>query len=186
MDERGGSAFGWRRRPRCCGRVSYRLRSPPLLCSSILERIGYQEKTRSWRDRFGPVRSVRRSGRCVVRELLDGGGNPAPGRRAVVITVGRELVSARRALLERLLTVALQHQIGGAPDIDLGYHAGKLQARGRETTNINSCMALNPACQGGGYMVAILTSEDVVRRIAAERAYVDERGGVGIRMPAAV
>ena len=35
-------------------------------------------------------------------------------------------------------------------------------------------------------MVSILTAEDVVRRIAAECAYVDERGGVGIRLkPAA-
>src|SRR5215475_8631306 len=35
-------------------------------------------------------------------------------------------------------------------------------------------------------MAAILTAKDVVRRIAAECAYVDERGGVGIRLePAA-
>ena len=35
-------------------------------------------------------------------------------------------------------------------------------------------------------MAAILTAEDVVRRIAAECAYVDERGGVSIRLePAA-
>jgi hypothetical protein len=35
-------------------------------------------------------------------------------------------------------------------------------------------------------MVSILTAEDVVRRIAAECAYVDERGGVGTRLePAA-
>ena len=35
-------------------------------------------------------------------------------------------------------------------------------------------------------MAAILTAEDVVRRIAAECAYLDERGGVGIRLePAA-
>ena len=35
-------------------------------------------------------------------------------------------------------------------------------------------------------MAAILTAEDVVRRIAAECTYVDERGGVGIRLePAA-
>jgi hypothetical protein len=35
-------------------------------------------------------------------------------------------------------------------------------------------------------MALILTAEDVVRRIAAECAYVDERGGVGIRLePAA-
>jgi hypothetical protein len=35
-------------------------------------------------------------------------------------------------------------------------------------------------------MAAILTAEDVVRRIATECAYVDELGGVGIRLePAA-
>jgi hypothetical protein len=35
-------------------------------------------------------------------------------------------------------------------------------------------------------MAPILTPEDVVRRIAAECAYVDDRGGVGIRLkPAA-
>jgi hypothetical protein len=35
-------------------------------------------------------------------------------------------------------------------------------------------------------MAPILTAEDAVRRIAAECAYVDERGGVGIRLePAA-
>ena len=27
--------------------------------------------------------------------------------------------------LERLLAVALEHQVGGAPDVDLGYHAAK-------------------------------------------------------------
>jgi hypothetical protein len=34
-------------------------------------------------------------------------------------------------------------------------------------------------------MARVLTSEDVVRRIAAECAFVDERGGVGIRLEAA-
>jgi hypothetical protein len=35
-------------------------------------------------------------------------------------------------------------------------------------------------------MAPILTPEDVVRRIVAECAYVDERGGIGIRLePAA-
>jgi hypothetical protein len=35
-------------------------------------------------------------------------------------------------------------------------------------------------------MAAKFTAEDVVRRIAAECAYIDERGGVGIRLePAA-
>ena len=31
-------------------------------------------------------------------------------------------------------------------------------------------------------MAPILTAEDVVRRIAAECTYVDDRGGVGIRL----
>jgi hypothetical protein len=68
-------------------------------------------------------KSVHRPERCVVRELPDNTGNPAPRRRAIVITVGRELVGARDALLEGLLAVALEHQGGSAPDIDLGYHA---------------------------------------------------------------
>jgi hypothetical protein len=34
-------------------------------------------------------------------------------------------------------------------------------------------------------MAAILTAEDVVRRIAAECPYVNERSGVGIRLEAA-
>jgi len=46
--------------------------------------------------------------------------------RAVVIAVGRELVGARGALLERLLAVALEDQVGGAPDIDLGITSPKL------------------------------------------------------------
>jgi hypothetical protein len=42
------------------------------------------------------------------------------------------------------------------------------------------------ASQGGGGMAPILTPEDVVRRIAAECTFIDERGAVGIRLePAA-
>jgi hypothetical protein len=40
-----------------------------------------------------------------------------------VIAGSRELVNAQVALLERFAAVALQHQGGGTPDIDLGYHA---------------------------------------------------------------
>jgi hypothetical protein len=75
---------------------------------------------------------VQRSGRCVVGELLNGGCNPAPGIGPVVIAVRRELVGTGAALLERFVAVALQHQGGGAPDIDLGYHARKF-ARLRST-----------------------------------------------------
>src|SRR5215467_8997478 len=40
----------------------------------------------------GPFRSVQRSGRCGVGELLNGGCNPAPGIGPVVIAVRRELI----------------------------------------------------------------------------------------------
>jgi hypothetical protein len=56
----------------------------------------------------GPFRSVWRSGRCIVGELPDGTGDPAPGHGAVVIAFGRELVCTRGALLERFLTVTLE------------------------------------------------------------------------------
>ena len=69
---------------------------------------------------------MQRSGRRGVGELLDGGGDPAPGVRASVIAVGRELIGARDALLKRVVAIALQHQGGSTPDIDLGYHAGKI------------------------------------------------------------
>ena len=42
------------------------------------------------------------SGRCGVSELLNGGCDPAPGVRAGVIAIRRELVGARGALLEAL------------------------------------------------------------------------------------
>ena len=71
----------------------------------------------------GPFRSVQRSGRRGVGELLVGGGDPAPGIDAIVIAGGCEFVDAPVVLLERFVAIALQHQGGGAPDIDLGYHA---------------------------------------------------------------
>ena len=43
-------------------------------------------------------------------------------------------------------------------------------------------MACKDTCQGGRKMARILTAEDVVRRIAAKCAFIDERGGVGIRL----
>jgi len=76
---------------------------------------------------------VRRPGRRGVGELLDGRRDPAPGVGAIVIAGGRELVNAQVALLERSVAVALQHQGGGTPDIDLGYHAANIA--GLRSTN---------------------------------------------------
>src|SRR5580704_7693016 len=69
--------------------------------------------------------SVHRPGRRFVCELGDRIPGPAPDRYAVVIVGGCQLIGARFAFLERLLAIALEHQVGGAPDIDLGYHAAK-------------------------------------------------------------
>jgi hypothetical protein len=71
-------------------------------------------------------RSVQRTAWRLVRELVDGGGDAAPHRGAVIILLGREFIGARGAFLERLVAVALQHQVGGPPNVDLGYHAGKV------------------------------------------------------------
>jgi hypothetical protein len=74
----------------------------------------------------GSFRSVQWSGWCAVRELDDGGRDPAPGIRALVIAGDGELVNTRVAYVERFLAAALDHQIGGSPDIDLGCHAQKM------------------------------------------------------------
>jgi hypothetical protein len=71
-------------------------------------------------------RSVQRTGRRLVGELADGIGDPAPDGGAVVIVLRSELVGARGAFLERLVAVPLEHQVGGAPDVDLGYHANQV------------------------------------------------------------
>src|SRR5437764_15495213 len=69
--------------------------------------------------------SVHRPGRRFVCELGGRIPDPAPDRYAVVIVGGCQLIGARFAFLERLLAIALEHQVGGAPDIDLGSSRGK-------------------------------------------------------------
>jgi hypothetical protein len=39
-----------------------------------------------------------------------------------VIVLGEKLIGARSAFLERFLAVALEHQAGCAPDVDLRNH----------------------------------------------------------------
>ena len=50
-----------------------------------------------------------------MAKLADGIGDPAPDGRAVVIILGGELVGACGALIKRLLSVALEHQVSRAP-----------------------------------------------------------------------
>jgi hypothetical protein len=64
--------------------------------------------------------SVDRAGRGGVGELPNGIGDPAPDGHAVIIAGRRKLVGARCAFLKRSVAVTLEHQGGGAPDVDLG------------------------------------------------------------------
>jgi hypothetical protein len=66
--------------------------------------------------------SVERPGGRLVRELANGVGDPAPYGLAVVIVLRGELVGARGAFLKGLVAVPVEHEVGGAPDVDLGYH----------------------------------------------------------------
>jgi hypothetical protein len=113
--------------------------------------------------------------------------------------------SSARVLLasDAFSPLRLSVRLGGAPDIDLGYHAGIAGLRSRNDIE-QVCDPVARRCvlrqtrilrstpkiewlgtlpvKVVGYMAALLTPEDVVRRIAAECAYVNERGGVGIRL----
>ena len=66
-----------------------------------------------------------RAVRGLISEFGHGRHDPAPGRRLVVIAGERELVSSSDAFFERLLAVALEHQLRCPPNVDLRYHAGK-------------------------------------------------------------
>jgi len=47
-----------------------------------------------------------------------------------VIVLRGELVGARGAFLKGFVAVALEHEGGGAPDVDVGYHTGKVAGLG--------------------------------------------------------
>ena len=47
------------------------------------------------------------------------------------IVLRGELVAASSAFLKGLVAVALEHEVGGAPDVDLGYHGNRLHVLDR-------------------------------------------------------
>jgi hypothetical protein len=65
-------------------------------------------------------------GRGRVREMGDSGSDPAPHGRPVVVAGGHELVRSGGTFLERLVAIALEHQLCGLPNVDLRDHALKL------------------------------------------------------------
>jgi hypothetical protein len=66
------------------------------------------------------------SGRCPVDELPHCIGDPPPDRFAGPIALFRKFFRPYSTFYIRLVAVALEHQIGDAPDIDFGDHAGRL------------------------------------------------------------
>jgi len=68
---------------------------------------------------------VQWSGRCRIHQLPDCIGNPPPHRRAGTIAIQGQLLHPYRAFCRGLIAVAFQHQVGDAPDVDLGDHARK-------------------------------------------------------------
>ena len=66
-----------------------------------------------------------------IRELGDGGSDPAPHDRPVIVAGGHELVGSGGAFLERLVAIALEHQLRGPPDVDLRDYALKLHIYGQ-------------------------------------------------------
>jgi hypothetical protein len=61
---------------------------------------------------------MHRSKRRRVHELPDCIGDPPPNRGTVVIARLRKFFRPYRAFYVRLIAVALQHQVGDAPDVD--------------------------------------------------------------------
>jgi hypothetical protein len=82
-----------------------------------------------------------------VGELSDGFHDPVPGRRSVIVASECKFGSSCSALLERLITVALEHQLRRTPNVDLGYHASKLDDRGAYSDDVG---------RGSGVAAAIL------------------------------
>ena len=62
---------------------------------------------------------MERAGRCLVRELDDRSGDPAPDRRAFMVAAGGEFIAARGAFGLGSVAVALEHELRRAPNVHL-------------------------------------------------------------------
>src|SRR5271169_1030075 len=89
---------------------------------------------------------VHHTGRCCVRELLDSIGDQAPDRGAVVIAFGCELGGTCGAFLAGVLAVALEHQGGSPPDVDVRYHGTKAYERAIQQRLNQSSGGAGEAC----------------------------------------
>ena len=76
-------------------------------------------------------RSVRRPRGRGIGKLGDGFHNPVPDSRSAVVASECEFRSSSSALLERLITVAHEHQLRRSPNINLRDHGDTVYGRRR-------------------------------------------------------
>ncbi len=69
---------------------------------------------------------MHRPERCRDRELPDCVDDAQPNRHAGKIAISREFVGSFGAFRHCFVAVAIEHQVGYPPDVDLRYHAERL------------------------------------------------------------
>ena len=116
--------------------------------------------------------------RRLVRELGHGRHDPAPGCRPIIIACERKFVSARSALLKCIIAIALEHELYGAPNVDLRYQIAKLlKSPGPPMTFGNAASAkvrLIVWCKACGHQVEPDHAE-MAARYGAETPILDWR-----------
>ena len=70
---------------------------------------------------------MRWAGRRRVSQLVHRVGDAAPYWLPIIIILGCKFIGARGAFLDDLVAVPPEHQVGGMPDVDLGYRARSTQ-----------------------------------------------------------
>jgi hypothetical protein len=83
----------------------------------------------------------------VLASLADGDDDPAPHGGAVVILRGEQLIRRARRFPQCFLSVALEHQGRGSPDVDFGYHSPRLSLIGERTQDLRTAAAADSFLQ---------------------------------------
>jgi hypothetical protein len=65
-----------------------------------------------------------------IRELPDRFINSSPDRHAGIVADCSEFVGPPRTFLFRGFSIPPEHQAGGAPNVDFGYHVASLHPHG--------------------------------------------------------
>jgi len=96
--------------------------------------------------------------------------HPAPDRHASHIPDLPKFIRPSRAFCRSLVAVALEHQVGDVPDVDLRYHAGRLSGERLCTVNPPVCGAISSARRFFGLLSASLAASDLRSLLVAHNA----------------